>query len=318
MNFDKLRKGDMLITTDTIKLTNTCDDYVKKGTKLEVVGKLSNGNIGVKEDVFSPSGKVTMYVITKDDIDKVKLVSKYDVGDVLEFPHSMRLTVYRNEKAKGSINITFQKGNQIAIRSIVPQYYNCTVISGEYKGEHITIVQDLADYFLEKLGNTIDGDFGDDKKRGENYMNKPIGFKYGDLVNYYKSVCADDKKPSLALNTNLMFISYLDTPIPYHKDHSIPLDCVCSTLDTHETVLAHSASLKAVKTNHCLNKHEITVKVKGNRVKYMDKVGNNEYVGVAVCDNEDVFNLRTGLLLAISRAYGDKALGDFALDRFKD
>lgn len=318
MNFDKLEKGDMLITTDSIKLTNTCDDYLKKSTKLEVVGKLSNGSINVKEDMPSPTGKVVMYIITKDDTDKVKLVSKYDVGDVLKFPHSMCLTVYRNEKTKGSINMTFQKGNQIAIRSIVPQYYNCTVISGEYKGEHITIVQDIADYFLEKLGNTIDGDFGDDKKRGENNMNKPISFKYGDLVNYYKSVCADDKKPSLALNTNLMFIGYLDAPIPYHKDHSIPLDCVCTTLDTHETVLANSTCLKAVKTNHCLNKHDITVKVKGNRVKYMDKIGNNEYVGVAVCDNEDVFNLRTGLLLAISRAYGDKALGDFALDMFKD
>lgn len=318
MNFDKLRKGDMLITTDTIKLTNTCDDYVKKGTKLEVVGKLSNGNIGVKEDVSSPSGKVATYIITKDDIDKVKLVSKYDVGDVLEFPHSMCLTVYRNEKAKGSINITFQKGNQIVIRSIVPQYYNCTVIKGEYKGEHITIVQNLADYFLEKLGNTLEDNFGDDIRMTNNVIMTSNKFKEGDLVTYFKSNVPNAKDSKYKIGEVFKFIAYTQSAVKNPKCPSIPLDCVCLSLRTHEIALACSTCFKHTKPNHCLNKHEITIKVKGNRVNYMDKVGDKEFVGVAVCDKQDLFNLRTGLLLAISRAYDDKALSDFALDMFKD
>lgn len=320
MNFAELRKDDKLITIDSIKLIDTCNDYIKKGTKLEVVARLENGDITVREPYCLEdfTGKVIMYTITKDDSDKIKVLSKYNESDVMEFTADTKLQVYRNEKSKGSVSMTFSKGTQIVIRSVTPRYYNCTVINGNYKGENITVVREIVDWFLHKLGNTIDTNFGEDirKKEAETYekLGKANCFKYGEEVVCCKTYVPQSKHLTNRLGEKVRFIHYLDKPV-YTKD-GIPLDCIISR--NGGFTLANSNCFKKYKPNYCFKNHEITVKVKGNRVKYMDKVGNNECVGVSVCDSQDKFNLRTGLLLAIARAYNDKALEDFALDRFKD
>lgn len=245
-------------------------------------------------------------------VKEFKEFKELKTNDVLKFVNDVKITTYKNTKSKGVVTITLTKGTQIVVRGVNKIHVKFTVINGEYKGEHFILMKKSVCANTVYLGNAIIHYFGDDAQ----LTNKKPRFKHGDVVIYAKSYTDKPLENMIRLNSTLKFIGYLKENIYEKKLEGVPFDCILEG-DNGVCIIANSNCLKLHKKNCATLKHEITVKVKNNRVKYMDKVGNDFVTGVSVCDNQDEFNLRTGLLLAIARAYKDKALEDFALDNFK-
>lgn len=243
---------------------------------------------------------------------KVVKIRMLKINDILEFDKDVKVTAYKNTKSKGTVTITLQKGTRIVVRSVNKFYVKFTVISGEYKGEHFALLKKSLSANAFYIDNTIDDNFGN----GEQVTNKVPRFKFGDIVVYAKSYTDKPLDNMIQLNSTLKFIGYLKENVYKKSLKGVPYDCILEG-DNGVCVIANSNCLKLYKKNYTTLKHEISVKVKDNRVKYMDKVGNDFVTGVSVCDKQDEFNLRAGLLLAIARAYKDKALEDFALDNYK-
>ena len=320
MKKEDIKIGDKLLVKESI-LLNNYSNYIEKGTILRVYDFTTKSKY-----ILCSNESGTQYILEDNDLPKLApyhapvvdefIKSKYGVGCILAFNIDFKVEVYRDKESKDKISVQLPKGTQIVIRSIKPLYYKCTLIDGEYKGLDISILQEILEHTTTQVGDIIDGNFGDYAKQDNN---KPVkqhkdNFKINDEVVYYKSYLKIPKDNMPKLGTKLNFMAYLNCPL-YYK--GIPLDCMVTNEDG-KVMLANSNCLKLYKANYSQVKHKITVTVKGNRIRYIDRVGNDFVAGMSVCDNQDKFNMRTGLLLAIARAYNDKALEDFALDKFKD
>lgn len=327
-----IKVNDILVVTDNIKGVKTQGkDYtLTKNTVLKVLGVSENQNVIVVNKYYCDNSHV--FSITDDKFDNLKKIAVnavFDINDILKCKITFEAySPTDNERVLRSV----LQNELVVIRSI-NRYgeYNATIISGSCKGEHIKFYIDTASKYFSKVANSlgftkediediVEKKYKVSPKRTEDFRKpyKPIIFKHGDRLVYYKTLVDNNKLCFAKLGETYRFVAYCKQPIYTKRAVGIPLDCVLQT-DTKEVILANSSCLKPYKQNNCYVKHDFVIKTKGNKIKFVDKVnGTINAVGESKCKDNDWFNIKTGLLLAIARAYKDTALEDFALDKFKD
>lgn len=335
MNFKNAQIGDIVVNTSPINLMG--DKQIKADT-LMVITEINDSRMDSRMSYACLRNLATRktYCVADTDFKVLKQCNvkdftvvqqqeeqrKFKVNDVLKFNCQWKITVYTNNKSKGAVNVIFTENSLLVVRSINEDYYNCTVINGEYKGSSVKILHDSAENVLDRVGDIINDNFGDDKEMKVTKTNaqsvRKFKFKSGDDIIYVKSYVREQQDFMGDIGERCTFVSYLGTPVYDKRATGIPLDCVVKD-SLQRSVLANSHCFELYKKNKPYVKHNITVKVSGNRVKYMDELGDGKIaVGMSVCDKQDKFNLKTGLLLAMARAYNDKALQDYVFDMAKD
>lgn len=329
---DNIKVNDILEVTDNIKGVKTqgINYTLTKHTILKVLGVSENQKVIVVSKYYCDDGHV--FSITDDNFNNLKRIASdvvFDINDVLRC--KVTFMAYSSTDDGRALRSVLQ--NELVVIRSINRYgeYNATIISGACKGEHIRFYIDTAYEYFSKVANSLDYTKEDIENIEEEIYKvtpkhtndfrkpyKPTVFKYGDRVVYYKTLVDNNKVCFAKLGETYRFVAYCKKPIYTKRAVGIPLDCVLQT-DTKEVVLANSSCLKPYKQNNCYVKHDFVIKTKGNKIKFVDKVnGTINRVGESKCKDNDWFNIKTGLLLAIARAYKDTALEDFTLDKFKD